>query len=409
MASKKQTLREYMKEKYGHLINLEDKNVIPTPLQLLNVQLGGGWEEGVSHLIAGYEGCGKSTLLAQSLGKGSSLGYQAYFVDREYAMNPGRLHELGCEIVEDVKDYKPGSVIHITGIETLEQLDEWLRDLAYKNIEGDGNPLFIGVDSIAAFPGAESVEAEASDKTPAVEARLVSKMFKSGVDVWKRANMTIIFTNQIRANIKINPYAKNIDALRIGQEVTLPGGNAPRFHAHQFVMLEPANQVISYTFKGQEIEIGKVVKATTIKNKIIRPQIKTKLTLMYKVGFNDVATLATLLKTSKVMKADGTKATVLEYGEMVERLVKGKKKEVFELHKFSPREFIKLWKEDKEFKTICMKHYLNVVDSILNPPLLEEEYRGIEIEEDLGEFEGYKFEGAEEEIGELPDDKADVA
>src|SRR5690349_15655995 len=184
-----------------------DLQIVSTGSLGLDIALGvGGLPRGRVVEIYGPESSGKTTLCLQVVAEVQKAGGTAAYIDAENALDPTYAQKLGVNV---------GDLL-ISQPDTAEQALE-IADMLVRSGGGD----IIVVDCVAALVRKAEVEGEMGDQLPGVQARLMSQALRKLTANIKRANVLVIFINQIRMKIGV----------MFGNPETTTGGNALKFYA----------------------------------------------------------------------------------------------------------------------------------------------------------------------------------
>ena len=184
---------------------------ISTGAMNLDIALGiGGIPKGRIVEIFGPESSGKTTLTLHIIAESQKEGGVAAFIDAEHALDPDYAKKLGV----DTKN------LIISQPDTGEQALAIVESL----VRSSGVDLII-VDSVAALVPRAEIEGNMGDSHMGLHARLMSQALRKLAGIISKSNTTVVFINQLRANIATNPYAGG------GPVETTTGGRALKFYA----------------------------------------------------------------------------------------------------------------------------------------------------------------------------------
>jgi len=265
------------------------KNVVPTPIDLLNAILGGGFACGSMSIILGVPGGGKSCLAGQLI---TSLqerfpGAIAAFLDSEEATTTLRLYNLGVR----KPPLRPYNDI------TIEKVFKFLEGLClfkeHKKIIDI--PSLIIWDSVANTLSEKEREAEDVNSVIGFKARLLSILVPKYVAKLARFNIALVAVNQLRDLIQIGNFtpAKEMKFMPSGKD--MPGGNILKFNAFQMLYMKVKSTVDpkKLGFDGQIVEVN------CIKNKLFMPNVPVQIVGNFVTGFNNFWTNYNFLIESK--------------------------------------------------------------------------------------------------------------
>src|SRR5690349_2377954 len=184
-----------------------DLTVVSTGSLGLDIALGvGGLPRGRVVEIYGPESSGKTTLCLQVVAQVQKAGGTAAYIDAENALDPVYAGKLGVNVGELLISQPD------TGEQGLEIADMLVRS---------GGVDIIVIDSVAALVPKAEIEGEMGDQLPGLQARLMSQALRKLTSNIKRANVLVVFINQIRMKIGV----------MFGNPETTTGGNALKFYA----------------------------------------------------------------------------------------------------------------------------------------------------------------------------------
>src|SRR5664279_571457 len=193
--------------KMGDAQIANDLSVVSTGSLGLDIALGvGGLPRGRVVEVYGPESSGKTTLCLQVVAQVQKAGGVAAYIDAENALDPVYAGKLGVKVGEMLISQPD------TGEQGLEIADMLVRS---------GGVDIIVIDSVAALVPKAEIEGEMGDQLPGLQARLMSQALRKLTSNIKRANVLVIFINQIRMKIGV----------MFGNPETTTGGNALKFYA----------------------------------------------------------------------------------------------------------------------------------------------------------------------------------
>jgi RecA/RadA recombinase len=193
-------------------------NFIKTPIDIFNL-FTKGIPEGNFTVITGLEGTGKTTFMLQIIN--SISDGKCIFYNTEKTLLEDRIAQL-------VKN--PDKLQLIDDIFTYEDLWENIEKTVMEN-EKSKNPekLYLFWDSIAQTTFRAEEKGEVGDAEMAMRARLLSAIFRKYLGIFKKLNVTLIATNQLRFKIGATPFE---------DPYIMPGGKAPYYAAFLYIYLK---------------------------------------------------------------------------------------------------------------------------------------------------------------------------
>jgi len=182
-----------------------------------------------------------------------------------------------------------------TGEQALEIADMLVRS---------GGVDVIVIDSVAALVPKAEIEGEMGDQLPGLQARLMSQALRKLTANIKRANVLVIFINQIRMKIGV----------MFGNPETTTGGNALKFYASVRLDIRRIGSI-----KKAEEVIGSETRVKVVKNKVAPPFREALFDILYGEGISREGEMIELGVTHSVIEKSGA-----WYGYSGERIGQGK-------------------------------------------------------------------------------------
>lgn len=257
-----------------------EKKTVSTGIDVLDAMLGGGFPVGALSIIVGNPGSGKSMLAIQTMGAAQRehKGCLTSFLDSEEATTSQRLANLGVN--------KP-KINPYTDI-TVEKVFKHLEVMClFKEKKGITDiPSILCWDSIANTSSQREREVEDLNQAIGFKARLLSFLIPKYISKCSKYNIAFIAVNQMREQLAMGQFAPAKELRFLSAGKSLPGGQSLKFNA--FVLLEmKAKGVLDKAKYGFD---GILVSVTSVKNKLMPPNMTVELIGDFVRGFNNIRT-----------------------------------------------------------------------------------------------------------------------
>ena len=257
---------------------------IPTGALTLDLALGiGGIPRGRVVELFGPESSGKSTLALHVMGNAQKAGGNAVLIDAEHAFDPGYAKRLGVDTDE----------LHVSQPDYGEQA----LNIVERLVRSDAVDV-IAIDSVAALVPKVEMEGATGDQFVGLQARMMSQALRKLTGIIAKTRTTVIFINQLREKIGVF----------FGNPETTPGGRALKFYSSVRIDLRRIGGL-----KDGDREIGSVIRARVVKNKMAPPARRAEFDLMFGSGISwEGSVLDGGLATNLVSKS----GAYLSFGEV---------------------------------------------------------------------------------------------
>ncbi|MEG1912658.1 MAG: recombinase RecA [Cloacibacillus sp.] len=270
----------------GAIMRLGDEvlhpvEVIPTGILPLDVALGiGGVPRGRVVEIFGPEGGGKTTIALHILAEAQRAGGITAFIDAEHALDPRLASQLGVDTA-NLYLSQPDS-----GEQAFYILDALVRSGAVD---------LVVVDSVAALTPQAEIDGKMDEggKQVGLHARLMSYALRRLTAAISKSNTTVIFINQLRAQISAG-YSQ-------GPTETTTGGRALKFYSSVRIEVRRGKQVTQ-----SDVAIGHELWIKVVKNKQAPPFRSAHTTLIYGKGVPKGIAVLDMAIDREVVKRKGS-------------------------------------------------------------------------------------------------------
>lgn len=269
-----------------------EKKTVSTGIDVLDAMLGGGFPVGALSIIVGNPGSGKSMLAIQTMGAAQRQykGCLTSFLDSEEATTSQRLANLGVN--------KPKINPHIDI--TVEKVFKHLEIMClFKEKKGMTDiPSVLCWDSIANTSSQREREVEDLNQAIGFKARLLSFLIPKYIAKAAKYNIAFLAVNQMREQLAMGQFAPAKDLRFLSTGKSLPGGQSLKYNA--FCLLEmKAKGVLDPAKYGFD---GILVSVTSVKNKLMPPNMTVELIGNFVQGFNNIRTNFHFLVQHKRLK-----------------------------------------------------------------------------------------------------------
>lgn len=235
----------------------------------------GGIPQGRLTIIYGPGGAGKTTLAMHIVSSALNAGKIVVYFDVESTFDEQYMKAIHGDNLDNFR------LVQVPGTEKVLDVIEEIVDNAMADL--------VILDSIGAFSSEEERGKNASQKSIAQIARIMSPFLRRTVPKAFANNVTLLFLNQVRA--AIGSYLT---------EYTFPGGNVLNHQSSLIVELAQSKKI-----KEGDIQIGHWVRATVKKNKVGRPGRTIKFPIIYGKGIDKYLDIVTLAVELGVLRRRG--------------------------------------------------------------------------------------------------------
>lgn len=236
---------------------------IPSGIISLDTILSGGWPRRRVVELYGPPGSGKSTIATMAMAEAQKQGLACLYIDLERTYDPAYAGLLGVDSEKVLAPTFDSGEEAIDGVEFL--ISNW------KDISGNLDlPKELGVvviDSVAALLPQAEVDSDIGEAHVGLLGRLMSRVSRKFTPLLDRANVCMMYINQLRATINSAPFAP---------KTTTTGGNAIQYYASLRVDVRRIGQIKS----GDDV-VGCAVRIMLNKDKVAGNEAKSCEVEMY--------------------------------------------------------------------------------------------------------------------------------
>ena len=258
---------------------------LPTGIMRLDAAIGGGIPRGRITELFGKEAGGKTTLALHTVARAQQAGLSVAYLDMEQTLDPTYMAALGVD----------WSSLILSQPDHAEQVFEVMEKLAMT-----GEVALIVVDSVAAMSPRQEAEGDYGDANVGSIARVMSQGLKKLNPHLASTKTSILFINQLRANIgAYSPQGPPPDITT--------GGKALKFYASLRLEVNRIGAV-----KAGDNIIGATTKAKVIKNKTFAPYKEATFDIIYGRGVSRGASILDTAVELGAIKKSGAWYTDIE-------------------------------------------------------------------------------------------------
>lgn len=310
----------------------------------LDLALGTGLPVGRIVEYYGSESVGKTTMALLAMKEFQKRFPEKYvgFIDIESALDITLLKNLDIDM----------NKISLSKGLTGEQAFDLIESLIISNLFS-----IICVDSVTALIPLSEQENGMDQQTIGLQARLLSKGLKKISPLADKYGVTILFLNQLRE--KIGTFSA------YGTPTTTSGGRALRFYSTirlEFKKGEPIKDP-----NDSKKDIGHIINARCVKNKIARPNKQATFPLVYAQGVDKIAELADYMILTSLVTKGGAWLSIKKDDQFVKRWIDGHD---FEMKWQGKQSLIDYLKQDESLAAILLQSIeeesVFTVDDLIN-------------------------------------------
>lgn len=253
--------------------------VFPTGILPLDIALGvGGYPRGRIVEIFGPESSGKTTIALHAASAVQKMGGIVAFIDAEQALEPNYAQAIGVDVANLIIS-QPDD-----GEQALEIAEILVRS---QSVE------MVIVDTVAALVPKAELEGDFGDSFMGLQARLMSKSLRRLTASINKSKSCVLFLNQLREKISTG--------FQVGNPEVTPGGRALKFYASLRIDVRKSENI-----KQGENNIGTLVRAKVVKNKVAPPFKQAEFEITFGKGVQKTGTLLDLGVNYGLLNKSGT-------------------------------------------------------------------------------------------------------
>lgn len=294
----------------------------------LDLALGTGIPVGRIVEMYGNESVGKTTLAILAMREFQKRYTDKFvgFFDIESALNISMLDSLG---IDRDRIYLSKT---LTGEQTFDMIE---------SIISSGMFSCLVVDSVSALIPISEQEASMEQGSIGLQARLISKGLKKIVPLADKYDTTVIFLNQLRE--KVGTFSA------YGTPTTTSGGRALKFYSSQRIELKKGEPIKDPN--DSKKDIGHIVNAKIIKNKVATPNKVASFPLIYGIGVDKVEEVADYMILTNIVSKGGAWISLKNNGDIAKRKLNN---EEIELKWQGKAAFVDYLRQDEELTTLIL-------------------------------------------------------